>query len=226
VSERSWAAVDHLLESFLLPGDEALTAALAAAEQAGLPSIQVPPVQGRFLNLLARSIGARRVLEFGTLGGYSTIWLARALPADGRLTSLELNPEYAEVARANLDRAGVGDRVDIVVGPAAQSLPSLDGATFDLAFIDADKPSTLDYFDWSVAHTRSGGVIVVDNVVRQGAILDDIGLHEANAGGDAANVAGIRRFLAAAGRDPRVEVTALQTVGSKGHDGFALAVVN
>ena len=221
MSDNTWTAVDQLLESFLLPDDEALSAALVAAEQARLPPIQVPPVQGRFLNLLARSIGARRVLEFGTLGGYSTIWLARALPADGRLTSLELNPEYAEVARANLDRAGVGDRVDIVVGPAAQSLPALDGETFDLAFIDADKPSTLDYFDWSVAHTRPGGVIVVDNVVRQGGILD-----ESSAGGDAANVAGIRRFLAAAGSDPRVDVTALQTVGSKGHDGFALAVVN
>src|SRR5438270_11555769 len=128
----NWGALDHLLESFLLPDDEAMTAALAAAEQAGLPPIQVPPVQGRFLHLLARAIGARRVLEFGTLGGYSTIWLARALPADGRLTTLELNPSYAEVARGNLARAGVGDRVDIVVGPAAGSLPSLDGETFDL----------------------------------------------------------------------------------------------
>ena len=217
----SWAAVDHLLESFLLPQDEALSAALAAAEQAGLPPIQVPPVQGRFLHLLARSIGARRVLEFGTLGGYSTIWLARAIPADGRLTTLELNPAYAEVARANLERAGVGDRVDIVVGPAAESLPSLDGETFDLTFIDADKPSTAGYFDWSVAHTRRGGLIIVDNVVRRGGILDESG-----AGDDAANVAGIRRFLAAAGSDPRVDVTALQTVGSKGHDGFALALVN
>ena len=216
-----WAAVDHLLESLLLPKDESLSAALAAAEQAGLPPIQVPPVQGRFLHLLARSIGARRVLEFGTLGGYSTIWLARALPADGRLTTLELNPAYAEVARANLERAGVGDRVDVVVGPAAESLPSLDSETFDFTFIDADKPSTVDYFDWSVAHTRRGGLIVVDNVVRRGAILD-----EDSAGDDQANVAGIRRFLAAAGSDPRVDVTALQTVGSKGHDGFALAVVN
>src|SRR3954454_2224532 len=169
----SWAAVDHLLESFLLPQDEALSAALAAAEQAGLPPIQVPPVQGRFLHLLARSIGARRVLEFGTLGGYSTIWLARALPAGGRVTPLELNPAYADVARANLDRAGVGDRVDIVVGPAAESLSSLESETFDLTFIDADKPSTAAYFDWSAAHARRGGVIVVDNVVRRGAILDE-----------------------------------------------------
>ncbi|HMC69075.1 MAG TPA: O-methyltransferase [Mycobacteriales bacterium] len=217
----SWTAVDHLLESFLLPEDEALAAALAAAAQAGLPPIQVPPVQGRFLHLLARSISARRMLEFGTLGAYSTIWLARALPAGGTLTTLELNPAYAEVARANLERAGVGDRVDVRVGPAAESLPSLDGETFDLTFIDADKPSTADYFDWSVEHTRSGGVIIVDNVVRRGGILD-----EATAGDDAANVGGIRRFLAAAGNDRRVEVTALQTVGSKGHDGFALAVVN
>jgi len=217
----NWADVDRLLESLLLPEDEAMTAALSAAAQAGLPPIQVPPLQGRFLQLLARSIGARRVLEFGTLGGYSTIWLARALPPGGRLTTLELNPAYAEVARTNLERAGVGDRVDIRVGPAAESLPSLDGETFDLTFIDADKPSTADYFDWSVEHTRPGGVIVVDNVVRRGGILDESG-----AGDDAANVAGIRRFLAAAGRDARVDVTALQTVGSKGHDGFALAVVN
>lgn len=216
-----WTAVDRLLESFLLPEDEVLTAALAAAEQAGLPAIQVPPVQGRFLQLLARAIGARRVLEFGTLGGYSTIWLARALPPDGRLTTLELNPAYAEVARTNLERAGVGDRVDIVVGPASESLSSLDGETFDFTFIDADKPSTPGYFDWSVAHTRPGGLIVVDNVVRRGGIVDKTG-----AGDDAANVAGIRAFLAAAGSDPRVDVTALQTVGSKGHDGFALAVVN
>ena len=217
----TWTAVDHLLESFLFPQDEALTEALASAQRAGLPPIQVPPVQGRFLHLLARAIGARRVLEFGTLGGYSTIWLARALPAGGRLTTLELNPAYADVARANLERAGVAERVDIVVGPAAESLPSLAGETFDLTFIDADKPSTTDYFDWSVAHTRSGGLIVVDNVVRRGGILDD-----GSAGEDAANVAGIRRFLAAAGSDRRVEVTAMQTVGSKGHDGFALAVVN
>ena len=217
----NWTAVDHLLESLLLPEDEALSAALAAAEQAGLPPIQVPPVQGRFLHLLARAIGARRMLEFGTLGGYSTIWLARALPLDGRLTSLELNPSYAEVARTNLARAGVGDRAEVVVGPAIESLPALTGETFDMTFIDADKPSTADYFDWAVAHTRRGGLVVVDNVVRRGGILD-----EDTAGDDAANVAGIRRFLAAAGSDPRVDVTALQTVGSKGHDGFALAVVN
>jgi len=221
LGKENWTAVDQLMESFLLPRDNALTAAVAAADQAGLPPIQVPPVQGRFLHLLARSIGARRLLEFGTLGGYSTIWLDRSLPPSGRMTRLELNPAYAEVARTNLERAGVGDRVDVVVGPAAESLPALDGETFDFTFIDADKPSTAGYFDWSVAHTRPGGVIVVDNVIRRGGILD-----EATAGDDAANVAGIRSFLKAAGSDPRVDVTALQTVGSKGHDGFALAVVN
>jgi predicted O-methyltransferase YrrM len=214
----SWGAVDHLLESFVLPDDPALAAALAAAEQAGLPPIQVPPLQGRFLHLLARAIGAVRVLEFGTLAGYSTIWLARALPAGGRLTTLEVNPSHAEVARANLALAGVEDHVEVLVGPAAQTLPALADETFDLTFIDADKPSTADYFDWSVAHTRPGGVIVVDNVVRRGAILDD--------DDEDANVVGVRRFLAAAGRDPRVAVTVLQTVGGKGHDGFALAVVN
>jgi len=214
----NWAMVDGLLESLLLAPDDALAAALAAADDAGLPPIQVPPLQGRFLHLLARAIGARRILEFGTLGGYSTIWLARALPRDGRLTTLELDPGHAEVARANLARAGVGELVDVLVGPAAQSLPALDGETFDFTFIDADKPSTPDYFDWSVAHTRAGGVIVVDNVVRRGAILDD--------SDEDANVVGVRRFMELAGRDPRVSVTALQTVGGKGHDGFALAVVN
>jgi predicted O-methyltransferase YrrM len=214
----TWGPVDQLLESFLLPDDPVLARALVDAQQAGLPPIQVSPLQGRFLHLLARAVGARRVLEFGTLGGYSTLWLARALPADGRLTTLELDPSYAEVARANLVRAGVADRVDVVVGAAGASLPSLAGETFDLTFIDADKPSTADYFDWAVAHTRRGGVIVVDNVVRRGAILDD--------SDEDANAAGVRRFMAAAGRDARVAVTALQTIGSKDHDGFALAVVN
>ena len=214
----NWAQVDGLLESLLLPPDHSLAAALASADEAGLPPIQVPPLQGRFLHLLARAIGARRILEFGTLGGYSTIWLARALPREGRLTTLELDPGHAEVARANLARAGVGELVDVLVGPAAQSLPALDGETLDFTFIDADKPSTPDYFDWSVAHTRAGGVIVVDNVVRRGAILDD--------SDEDANVVGVRRFMELAGRDPRVSVTALQTVGGKGHDGFALAVVN
>ena len=212
-----WAAVDELFQSSLLQQDDALTAALADAAAAGLPAINVSPLQGAFLHLLARAIGPGRILEFGTLAGYSTIWLARALQPGGRLTTLEVEPSYAEVARANLARAGVADRVEVLVGRAAETLPSLDAETFDLTFIDADKASTADYFDWAVGHTRTGGVVVVDNVVRGGAVLDG--------SGDDVNVAGVRRFLEAAGRDSRVDLTALQTVGVKGYDGFALALV-
>jgi predicted O-methyltransferase YrrM len=215
---QSWLDVDALLQSRLLAADNALDAALTDAAVAGLPPISVSPLQGGFLYVLARAVGASRILEFGTLAGYSTIWLARALAAGGRVTTLEVNPAYAEVARANLARAGVADRVDVLVGPAASTLPTLETQTFDLTFIDADKASTADYFDWAVAHTRSAGLVVVDNVVRGGAVLDD--------SEDDGNVAGVRRFLDAAGRDPRVTVTALQTVGAKGHDGFALAVVH
>ena len=215
--DTTWSAVDDVLSRALGDDDEALRAATAASAAAGLPPISVTPLQGKLLHLLARAIGARRILEFGTLGGYSTTWLARAVPPDGRVTTLELDASYAEVARANLARAGVGDRVDVVVGPARESMRSLGPEPFDLTFIDADKPSTLDYFDWAVAHSRPGALVVVDNVVRGGAIADA-------ASGDA-SVIGIRRFLDAAGRDPRVDVTALQTVGGKGHDGFALALV-
>ena len=216
VSEQ-WAAVDDLFQSWLLPADDALTGALADAAAAGMPPINVSPLQGAFLHLLARAIGAARILEFGTLAGYSTIWLARALSEGGRLTTLEVEPSYAEVARANLARAGVSDRVTVLVGRAADTLRTLDAETFDLTFIDADKASTADYFDWAVGHTRPGGVVVVDNVVRGGAVLDD--------GGNDVNVAGVRRFLETAGGDPRVDLTALQTVGLKGYDGFALALV-
>ena len=212
-----WAAVDELVQSSLLQQDDALPAALADAAAAAMPAINVSPLQGAFLHLLARAIGPGRILEFGTLAGYSTIWLARALQPGGRLTTLEVEPSYAEVARANLARAGVANRVEVLVGRAAETLPSLDAETFDLTFIDADKASTADYFDWAVGHTRTGGVVVVDNVVRGGAVLDG--------SGDDVNVAGVRRFLEAAGRDSRVDLTALQTVGVKGYDGFALALV-
>ena len=206
------------MESWLLQPDDTLGSALSAASAAGLPAINVTPLQGRLLQLLAMSLRATRILEVGTLAGYSAIWLARGLADGGRLTTLEREPSYAEVARANLARAGVADRVDVVVGAAAQTLPTLDAETFDLTFIDADKASTPFYFDWAVAHTRVGGMVVVDNVVRGGAVTDD--------SGQDANVEGIRQFLSAAGRDPRVAVTALQTVGGKGYDGFALAVVH
>ena len=212
-----WADVDEQFQSWLLPPDDALTAALADAAAAGLPPINVSPLQGAFLHVLARAIGAERILEFGTLAGYSTIWLARALREGGRLTTLEVEPSYADVARANLARAGAAERVEVLVGRAAETLSTLDAETFDFTFIDADKASTADYFDWAVGHSRSGGVVVVDNVVRGGAVLD-------GSGGDV-NVAGVRRFLEAAGRDRRVDLTALQTVGLKGYDGFALALV-
>jgi predicted O-methyltransferase YrrM len=212
-----WTDVDVALESWLLQPDETLTSALADAAAAGMPTINVTALQGRLLQLLAVSLRATRILEIGTLAGYSAIWLARGLAEGGRLTTLEREPSYAEVAQANLTRAGVADRVDVVVGPAADTLRSLDSETFDLTFIDADKASTPLYFDWAVAHTRAGGMVVVDNVVRGGAVLDDSGQDP--------NVEGIRQFLSVAGRDERVAVTALQTVGGKGYDGFARAVV-
>jgi predicted O-methyltransferase YrrM len=215
--QETWSAVDAMLEALLVHADDALAAALDASAAAGLPAIQVPPLQGKLLQLLARSIGARRILELGTLGGYSAIWLGRALDADGRMTTLELDPAHAAVARANLDRAGLTDRVEVRVGRAADLLPGLAQETFDFTFIDADKESTAAYFDWAVAHTRSGGLVVVDNVVRAGAVLDDT---EADS-----RVAGVRRFFRAAAGDQRVEVTALQTVGSKGYDGMAVALV-
>lgn len=216
-----WTDVERYAEELLLSPDPILSAALESSAAAGLPPIQVSPSQGKFLHLLARSIGARSILEVGTLGAYSTIWLARALPGSGRLVSLELNPAHATVARANLARAGLTDRVEVRVGPALESMPRLvaEGAgPFDLTFIDADKPPTAEYFDWAVRLSRPGSIIVVDNVVRQGAVA-----HEE--GADAA-VLGIRRFLSRLSGDRRVSATVVQTVGRKGYDGFALAVVD
>jgi predicted O-methyltransferase YrrM len=212
-----WTSVDLFLERTLLAPDPALDAALQDSADAGLPAIQVPALQGKLLNLLARSVQARSILEIGTLGGYSTIWLARALPADGRLVSLEVSQAHADVARANLDRAGVGARVEVRVGPALETLATMESGVFDVTFIDADKTSTREYFDWAVAHSRPGALVIVDNVVRQGAVTDDDSTD--------VNVQGIRAFLAAAGKDPRVDVTAVQTVGAKGYDGFAVALV-
>jgi predicted O-methyltransferase YrrM len=212
-----WTAIDAYLEDCLVPGDNALDAALAASQQAGLPRINVAPNQGKLLMLLARAIGARRILEVGTLGGYSTIWLARGLPPDGRLITLEANPDHAEVARANIDRAGLGGQVEILVGRAQETLPRLTAeGPFDLIFIDADKLSTPGYFQWAVKLSRLGSLIIVDNLVREGAVLD--------ADGDA-SVQGMRHFLKLAAVDPRVSGTALQTVGAKGHDGFAILLV-
>jgi predicted O-methyltransferase YrrM len=216
-----WATIDAALAESLGADDDALSQALRTASAAGLPPIQVAALQGKFLGLLVRALPAKRVLEIGTLGGYSTIWIARGLPDGGRVLSLELEARHAEVARANLAAAGVGDRVEVVVGPALASLARMqDVEKFDLVFIDADKESTTEYFDWAVRHTRRGGVVIVDNVVRRG---ETFGLGEAVADDKAA---GMRRFLDSVSADPRVEVTVVQTVGQKGHDGFAFAVVN
>lgn len=220
MADELWTAVDEYLTGALAPGDAALDAAVAASEAAGLPPIQVTPNEGKLLHLLARALGARRILEVGTLGGYSTIWLARALPAEGRVVTLELDPHHADVARANVARAALAERVELRVGPALDSLAALaaeGGAPFDFVFIDADKARIPAYFEWALRLTRRGSLVVVDNVVRGGAVLD--------AGTADADLRGIREFLERAGADPRVVVTALQTVGSKGHDGFALALV-
>ena len=212
-----WTAIDDYFDNSLVGSDPLLDAALRATEAAGLPAINVVPNQGKFLMLLARMIGARRILEIGTLGGYSTIWLARGLAPDGHLITIEANPDCAEVARANLARAGLDGQVDVRVGRAQDVLPGLAaGAPFDLIFIDADKPGTPGYFQWAVKLARRGSLIIVDNVVREGAILDEDG---------DANVQGMRRFFELAASDPRVTGTALQTVGAKGHDGLAILLV-
>ena len=211
-----WTAVDDYLVSALLPHDPALEGATQRSREAGLPEIAVAPNQGKLLHLLARVAGARRILEVGTLGGYSTIWLARALPADGHLTTLELDPKHAEVARANLDAAGVGGRVEILVGPALDSLAGLDQA-YDLAFIDADKTNNPAYVEQAIRLSHPGTVIVVDNTVRSGAVAEADSTDPA--------VLATRRMFELLAAHPRIDATAVQTVGSKGHDGFTLAVV-
>jgi predicted O-methyltransferase YrrM len=217
-SQEMWSAVDEYLVKLLLPPDKVLDAALQASSDAGLPQIAVSPAQGKFLHLLAKIRGAKKILEIGTLGGYSTIWLARALPADGRLITLEYAAKHADVAKANLKRAGVADKTEVIVGPAIESLPKLaDRGPFDLVFIDADKVSTPSYFEWAMKLTKSGSVIVVDNVIRKGAITDAKSTDE--------NVRAIRKFNEMLSKEKRVTATTLQTVGSKGYDGFAIAVV-
>jgi predicted O-methyltransferase YrrM len=220
MSQDTWNAVDDYLTDTLVRPDAILEAALRDSEAAGLPAISVSPPQGKFLNLLARVQGARNILEIGTLGGYSTIWLARALPPSGRLVTLEVDPKHAEVARANLARAGFANIVQVRLGRAIDSLPELEreaAGPFDLAFIDADKPSNPDYFTWALRLSRRGAVIVVDNVVRGGAVAD--------AGTSDAAAQGVRRLNQLMASEPRVSATALQTVGIKGYDGFALALV-
>ncbi|MGX7731303.1 O-methyltransferase [Rhodococcus sp. 2H158] len=213
-----WERTDAYLTDTLIGADPQLEDALAANTAAGLPPIDVAPVQGKFLHLLARIRGAQRILEIGTLGGYSTIWLARAVGDDGRVVTLEYEPRHAEVARANLDRAGVGARVDIRVGAALDTLPSLEGgAPFDLVFVDADKENNPHYVRWALRLGRPGTVIVVDNVIRGGSVT--------NADLDDERVRGAREVLELMATDPRLDATALQTVGAKGWDGFAIAVV-
>ena len=214
----SWSVIDAYLNGVLLPPDPIADAILAANAQAGLPAIDVSPTQGRLLQLLVRMSGARRVLEVGTLGGYSTMWIWRGLPEDGTVVTLEVNEAHARVARANLDRAGVGNLVDIRVGPALETLPTLaDSDPFDFVFLDADKRNNPRYLEWALKLTHPGSVLVCDNVVRGGDVADpDVADADAR---------GTREFLETLGSDPRLEATALQTVGIKGWDGFALAVV-
>lgn len=221
MDEAVFHRMDEYLCGELLPADPVLDEVLAASDKAGLPAIAVSPAQGRMLHLFALMTGARRILEIGTLGGYSTIWLARALPADGRLVTLEFDPHHAEVAKANFARAGLADRIDLRVGKAIDSLPVLEAekaGPFDFIFIDADKPSNPDYLRWSLKLSRPGTIIVVDNVVRGGRVLD--------AASADANVTGVRRFLADVGANPGLTATAVQTVGAKGYDGFALLRVS
>lgn len=219
MSQELWTAVDSYLCRTLVPSDEALDAALRASEDAKLPSIQVAPNQGKLLAILAQSIGARAILEVGTLGGYSTIWLARALPADGKLITLEIDPKHASVAQENITRAGLGGIVEVRLGSALETLPkaAAEGHIFDFVFIDADKASTTEYFQWALKMSHPGSLIVVDNIVRKGGVTDPESTD--------ASVKGIQRFIETFKDDPRVTMTGLQTVGSKGYDGFALALV-
>ncbi|MGV9286160.1 O-methyltransferase [Streptomyces sp. NPDC003719] len=217
---RLWDDVDAYFTGHLAAEDGPLEAALRESDAAGLPPVAVTPTQGKFLHLLARIQGARTILEIGTLAGYSTIWLARALPADGRLVTLEYSARHAEVAVRNIARAGLESVVDVRVGPALESLPKLaddNPPPFDLVFIDADKGNNPHYLEWALRLTSTGSLIVIDNVVRGGRVAD--------AGSDAEDVRGTRAAIEMIGSHPRLSGTAVQTVGSKGYDGFALARV-
>jgi predicted O-methyltransferase YrrM len=220
MSEDLWTAVDRYITDLLVPPDPALDAALAASDAAGLPRIAVSPNQGKLLNLLARLVGARNILEIGTLGGYSTIWLARALAGGGRLITLEADQKHAEVARANFARADLGHVIELRLGRALDTLPQIANEglkPFDLVFIDADKENIPDYFSWSLKLARPGGLIIVDNVVRNGAVIDEASTDSM--------VQGVRAFNKLLANELRVSATEIQTVGSKGYDGFAMALV-
>jgi predicted O-methyltransferase YrrM len=211
-----WNDVDRYINETLVQPEAALEAALAAADQAGLPPISVSPAHGKLLFLLARMVGAKRILEIGTLAGYSAIWLARALPPGGELITLEAVEKHAAAARKNIERAGLSARVQVRVGQALDTLPRLDGP-FDLTFIDADKQNNAEYFRWALELSRAGSLIIVDNVVREGAVVD---AHSRNAA-----VLGVRRLYELIAKEPRVAATAIQTVGVKGYDGVAIAQV-
>jgi predicted O-methyltransferase YrrM len=218
MGQHTWEEVDRYFSGILRLDDAALQHALERSDTARLPAIAVSAPQGKLLNMLARLCAARRILEIGTLAGYSGIWLARALPADGKLVTLELDPKHPEVARDNFAQAGLASQVEVRVGPAIETLPQLaGGAPFDFTFIDADKASTPQYLDWAIRLSRPGALIVIDNVVRNGSVL-------LGTTGDA-SVQGVRRAIEMLGSDPRLDATAVQTVGCKGYDGFALAVV-
>ena len=220
MSQELWTAVDQYINNVAIGGDAALEAASEAAVAAQLPPISVTPAHGKLLHLMARAQGARRILEIGTLAGYSTIWLARAVPAGGRVVTLEANPVHADIALANLTRAGVADRVDIRLGKALETLPQLaveKQEPFDFTFIDADRTNLAEYFDWAVRLAHAGSVIIVDNIVRKGGVID--------ASSEDANIKGVRRFAERLSADSRVTATMVQTVGAKGYDGFAMALV-
>ena len=220
MTNRSWDAVDRYFGELLLPSDQALGSAVAESRKADLPDIAVAPNQGALVNLLARAMGARRILEIGTLGGYSTIWLGRSLPHDGKLITLEIDPEHAAVATRNIAKAGLSGVVEVRIGPALDLLPAIAEAgegPFDLIFIDADKPSNPDYFVWALKLSRPGSLIIVDNVVRGGAVADDDNRDR--------DVQGVRRLAELIAKEPRVDATVIQTVGVKGYDGLAFALV-
>jgi predicted O-methyltransferase YrrM len=220
MNQDQWTAVDKYVTELFIPPDPILDAALKDSAAANLPPINVTPTQGKLLHLLAKISGAQNILEIGTLGAYSTIWLARALPKTGRLITLETDPKHAQIARANIARAGLSDVVEVRQARALDALPQLAAegrGSFDLIFIDADKVATADYFAWSLKLSRPGSLIIVDNVVRKGAVV--------NAQSQDVDVQGIRRFNQMLAAEKRVSATTIQTVGSKGYDGFALALV-
>ena len=220
MTQKVWEAVDKYFDKILIPQDSALEDALKAAKAAKLPAIQVSSVEGKLLHLLVLMLGARNILEIGTLGGYSTIWMARALPEGGRIVTLEADPKHAEVARKNFARAGVESKIELRLGKALDTLPQVAAdarGPFDMFFIDANKSNMPEYFEWSLKLARKGSVIIADNVVREGKVLD--------AKSKDADIQGIRRFLEMVGKEKRVSGTALQTVSTKNYDGFALVLV-